>query len=134
MIDHKQGVIILFKMLDIGYVVLIYFILGVTIAKLSDMIYGEYDAEADKDKSIIRLCAEIVGMLWLDLVLFYMVRNIVQWIPSPFHGIYGYDHYRLKELNSMVILFATYIYFQKNLRGKLSDLNERPILYRIPNL
>lgn len=129
MTDHKKdAIILLIKMMDIGYIVLIYFILGITIAKLSDIIYGEYDAEADKDKSTVRLCAEIVGMLWLDLILFYIVRNLVQWIPSPFHGLYGYDHFRLKELNSMVILFATYIYFQTNLRGKLSDLNQRPLL------
>lgn len=127
MTDHKkEAIILLIKIIDIGYIVVIYFILGITIAKLSDTIYGKYDAEADKDKSTIRLCAEIAGMMWLDLVLFYIIRNLVQWIPSPLHGIYGYDHFRLKELNSMVILFATYIYFHENLRGKLTDLNQRP--------
>jgi hypothetical protein len=127
----KEAIILLIKILDIGYIVVIYFILGITIAKLSDSIYGEYDAEVDKDKSTFRLCAEIVGMLWFDLILFYIVRNLVQWIPSPLNGIYGYDHFRLKELNSMVILFATYIYFQTNLRGKLSDLNKRPFFINL---
>jgi hypothetical protein len=136
MTDHKkEAMILLIKIIDIGYIVVIYFILGITIAKLSDTIYGEYNAEVDKDKSTFRLCAEIVSMMWLDLILFYIVRNLVHWIPSPFHGIYGYDHFRLKELNSMVILFATYIYFHANLRGKLTDLNQRPFFINlIPNL
>jgi len=135
MTDHKkEAIILLIKILDIGFIVVIYFILGITIAKLSDTIYGKYNAEVDKDKSTFRLCAEIVSMMWLDLILFYIVRNLVHWIPSPLHGIHGYDHFRLKELNSMVILFATYIYFHSNLRGKLTDLNQRPFFINlIPN-
>jgi hypothetical protein len=121
----KEATFRLIKMSDIGYTVIIYFIIGVTLAKLSDAIYGAYDKETERKKSTLRLCVEIFGMIWLDLIILYVVRNVVEWIPSPFHGLYGYDHFRLKELNGNIVLGATYLYFQNNLRSKLSDLNKR---------
>ena len=121
----KAAIFRLVKMTDMGFTVIIYFIVGVTLAKLSDMIYGIYNEEIDRKKSTFRLCAEIFGMIWLDLIILYLVRNLVEWIPSPFHGVYGYDHFRLKELNGSMVLGATYLYFQNNLRSKLSDLNKR---------
>jgi hypothetical protein len=121
----KEAIFRLIKMTDMGFTVIIYFILGVTLAKLSDIIYGTYDEEIDRQKSTVRLCAEIFGMIWLDLIILYVVRNFVEWIPSPFHGVYGYNHLRLKELNGNIVLGATYLYFQNNLRSKLTDLNKR---------
>jgi hypothetical protein len=46
-------------------------------------------------------------------------------IPSPFHGVAGFDHFRLKELGGSAILGATYVYFQTNLKSKISDLHGR---------
>jgi hypothetical protein len=121
----KEAIFRLIKMSDMGYTVIIYFIIGVILAKLSDAIYGTYHPETERKKSTVRLCAEILGIIWLDLILLYVARNIVEWIPSPFHGFHGYDHFRLKELNGSMVLGATYLYFQNNLRSKLSDLNKR---------
>ena len=121
----REAIFRLIKITDMGFTVIIYFIVGITLAKLSDTIYGTYNPEMERQKSTVRLCAEIFGMIWLDLILLYLIRNLVEWIPSPFHGVYGYDHFRLKELNGNMVLGATYIYFQNNLRSKLSDLNKR---------
>lgn len=121
----KEALFRLTKIIDIGYVVIIYFIIGVSLAKLTDMIFGTYDSEAEQKKSFIRLCAEIIGLIWFNLIVFYVARNVVEWIPSPLHGHYGYDHYRLKELSGAAILGATYVFFQTNLRNKLVDLKAR---------
>jgi hypothetical protein len=121
----KEVIFRLIKITDMGYTVILYFIIGVTLAKLSDAMYGTYDPETEQKKSTARLCAEIFGIIWLDLVLLYLSRNIVEWIPSPFHRFHGYDHFRLKELNGTMVLTATYLYFQNNLRSKLGDLNNR---------
>ena len=77
----KEAIFRLVKMTDMGFTVIIYFIVGVTLAKLSDMIYGTYNQEIDRKKSTVRLCAEIFGMIWLDLIILYLVRNLVEWIP-----------------------------------------------------
>lgn len=121
----KEAILRLIKITDMGFTVIIYFIIGITLAKLSDMIYGTYNKETDRKKSTFRLCVEIFSMIWIDLIIFYLVRNVVEWIPSPFHGVYGYDHFRLKELSGSAVLGVTYVYFQNNLRNKLSDLNKR---------
>jgi hypothetical protein len=108
-----------------GYIVFIYFILGISLAKLSDIIFGKYNKEEEKKKSIIRLAAEIMLMIWTNIIIFYVARNVVQMIPSPFHGVAGFDHFRLKELGGSAILGATYVYFQTNLKSKISDLHGR---------
>jgi hypothetical protein len=113
------------KILDMGYIVFIYFILGISLAKLSDIIFGKYNKEEEKKKSIIRLAAEIMLMIWTNIIIFYVARNVVQMIPSPFHGVAGFDHFRLKELGGSAILGATYVYFQTNLKSKISDLHGR---------
>ena len=46
-------------------------------------------------------------------------------IPSPLHGIAGLDHFRMKELSGSAILGVTYVYFQTNLKSKMSDLHNR---------
>ena len=113
------------KMLDMGYIVFIYFILGIALAKLSDIVFGTYDEKEEKKKSIVRLAAEIMLMIWINLIIFYVARNVVQMIPSPFHKVAGFDHFRLKELSGSAILGATYIYFQTNLKSKIYDLHNR---------
>ena len=113
------------KILDMGYIVIIYFILGIALAKLSDIVFGVYDEKKEKDKSLVQLGAEIMLMIWSNIIIFYVARNFVQMIPSPFHNVAGFDHYRLKELGGSAILGATYIYFQTNLKSKIADLHNR---------
>ena len=113
------------KMLDMGYIVFIYFILGIALAKLSDIIFGVYDEKKEKEKSLVQLGAEIMLMIWTNIIIFYVARNVVQLIPSPFHGVGGYDHFRLKELGGSAILGVTYVYFQTNLKSKITDLHNR---------
>lgn len=38
------------KMLDMGYIVFIYFILGIFLAKISDIIFGNYNEKEEKKK------------------------------------------------------------------------------------
>jgi hypothetical protein len=113
------------KILDMGYIVFIYFILGIALAKLSDIIFGIYDEKEEKKKSTIQLGAEIMLMIWSNIIIFYVARNVVQLIPSPFHNVAGFDHFRLKELGGSAILGVTYVYFQTNLKSKISDLHNR---------
>ena len=124
----KEALFRLIKIIDIGYIVIIYFIMGIILAKITDVFFGPYNPKADEKKSTTWLCIEIIGIIWFNLIIFYIARNFIELIPSPFHGIYGYDHYRLKELSDNAVLAASYIYFQTNLLGKFNDLNKRTTL------
>ena len=103
------------KILDIGYVTLIYFLLAIVIAVFMDKLYGEYNEKDESKKSTLRKTIDLVGMIWLNGVIIYIARNIVPLIPSPFNNINGFKHSRLKELESAYVFDFVLIYTQKNL-------------------
>ena len=103
------------KILDIGYTTLLYFVLAIVIASLMDILYGKYDTEREKQKSVTRKTLDLVGMIWLNGIIIYVVRNIAALIPSPFNGLYGFQHNRLKELDSAYVFDFVLIYNQPNL-------------------
>ena len=113
------------KIMDIGYMVILYFIFGIFLSKITDKLFGGYSQEELKAKSTLRLIMELLVTIWFNMVLFYVARNIMQVIPSPFDGLYGYEHSRLKEVTNTAILGLTYLYFQNGFRIKLDELNLR---------
>ena len=113
------------KIMDMGYMVILYFIFGVVLSKVTDIVFGGYSEKEIKAKSTLRLILELIAMIWFNMVLFYIARNIMQIIPSPFNGLYGYEHSRLKEITDTAILGLTYLYFQNELRSKLTELKRR---------
>ena len=113
------------KIMDIGYMVILYFIFGIFLSKITDSIFGGYDHEEMKAKSTLRLIVEVMATIWFNMIVFYVARNVMQLVPSPFDGLYGYDHSRLKEVTNTAVLGLTYLYFQSGLRGKLIELNIR---------
>jgi|688.fasta_scaffold1487104_2 hypothetical protein len=110
------------KILDIGYTTLLYFVLAIVIASLMDILYGKYDTEREKQKSVTRKTLDLVGMIWLNGIIIYVVRNIAALIPSPFNGLYGFQHNRLKELDSAYVFDFVLIYNQPNLVKRMQIL------------
>ena len=58
----------------------------------------------------------------LSGIIIYLVTNIVELIPSPFNGVCGFEHLRLKELKNGVVFVFVFLYFQKNFKSKLQLL------------
>ena len=121
----REALFRLIKLADIGYIVIIYFVIGILLTKLSNQFIVFDDPKNDKKKSTLRLSFEIICIILMIIVIYYILRNIVELIPSPFHGLYGYDHYRLKELNGVAVLGVTYIYFRDMISNKLDEFNKR---------
>lgn len=113
------------KIMDIGYMVILYFIFGIFLSKITDIIFGGYDEEEMKKKTTFRIIIEVILTLWFNMIIFYVARNVMEIIPSPFDGLYGYEHSRLKEVTNTAILGLTYLYFQTGFRSKLNELNVR---------
>ena len=63
---------------------------------------------------------EVIGMMWLSGTIIYMVRNVVELIPSPFNGFFGFDHLRLKELTNASVFSFIFLYFQAHLKSKIA--------------
>lgn len=109
----------LIKIIDLGFIITIYGIGGLFCAKGLDNLYGNFDIEKEKKKSKIRVIFEMIGMLWLAGIVIYLFRNLMRIIPSPFHKLYGFDHNKVKELESMFIFTYVLFYFQKSLKAKM---------------
>lgn len=108
------------KMIDIGYLTTIYFLLGFGLSLLIDYIL---DGSAIESKSVFRIAIEVIGLLWLNGCVIYIVRNVVEVIPSPFHGWFGLIHgRRISELRSASVFVFALFYYQKSLRKRMNYL------------
>ena len=109
------------KILDIGYTTFIYFLLALIIAILLDKIYGEYDEKKEEKKSVLIRTLELFSMIWLNGIIIYFARNIVELIPSPFNNMYGFEHSRLRELNDAYVFDFVLLYNQENLIKRMES-------------
>ena len=113
------------KILDIGYITSLYFIMGVAVTALLDKLFGDWTLEKDSKKSTVHLGLELIGMSWLFGTTIYLVRNIIELIPSPMSYIplsnsqRKFEHRRVKELSSAtvftLILMGTSYHFKNKL-------------------
>ena len=113
------------KIFDIIFIGILQFLSGFFVAVGIDRILGRIDTEEENMKSTATLFIQILSLIVLFIVLYYIIRNIIQWIPSPFHGISGYDHTKVRELYTAPLLVYALIYYQTNLQAKLKELNDR---------
>jgi len=113
------------KLLDISYLSAIYYIAALYLSVYVDSIYGKFDQAAAEKKSTTRLIAEVCGQIAVMMSVFYIVRNAAEFIPSPFHGIAGLDHYRLKELAGGTIFIIMFMFYQRNFKTRAEYLYNR---------
>jgi len=116
-----EAVIRSLKIFDIGYITSIYFLLGLACAKIIDSFYGKYDPKQEKVKPMFQRGIEIVSMMWISGIIIYIIKNIVEIIPSPIDGIYGFEHTRVKELHSASAFIFIFLYFQAHFKAKVQE-------------
>ena len=101
------------KILDIGIITMIYFGLSLFFSTSTDKFMGKFDKEKESKKSKLLLTFELMFMIWMYGVLIYVVRNIVWAIPFPLDGFHGFEHHRVKELESAMVFTFTFVFFTK---------------------
>jgi hypothetical protein len=107
------------KMLDIGYVTILYFIIAYILGYYLDILFLNIYGNDYENKSKIYLTLEVLLQISMVGIFAYIGRNIIQLIPSPLNGIGGFDHKQLKELSSSAFLLVFIFFFQKNLIEKI---------------
>jgi hypothetical protein len=112
-------------MADIGFITVIYFLSGFILARLFDNYLDKFDKNKEDKKTKFQLVMEIVFFLWINGIAIYIVRNLVELIPSPFNGIYGLKHDLVGELKTAPILEFTLLYYQVHLTDKLKYLYQK---------
>jgi hypothetical protein len=121
---YKTGIIAL-KFLDIFLLSGYYFIAGFFIASAIDFVIGKFSSQNDETKPTWQLFAEAIWYTFVLLVVFYIVRNIIERIPFPFDGLYGFQHSRVKERTGDVIFVFILFYYQEFYVQKLKFLHNR---------
>ena len=92
------------KIIDIGFTVTIYIILGFISARLIDKIEGPVNRKTVQKKPFYRIVLELMLFFWFVGIFWYIARNIVPLIPFPLDGIFGYDHFKLNPYSGASIL------------------------------
>lgn len=115
------------KILDIGYITVLYFTLAYFVAIFVNKIAGKFDEKHANQKSTWLLFIEAMIHMYVMGILIYLLRYVVVQIPSPFHGVKGLDHYALPELKSSFVLSFILLFYQSNLRMKLEYLAKRMV-------
>lgn len=115
------------KFIDILFLSGYYFVAGLLAATLIDFIAGKFSPEQDDQKSTPRLLAEAVLYTFGLLIVFYITRNIIERIPFPLDGLYGFKHSLVKEKSGDVVFVFVLFYFQKYYIEKLQFLHNRLI-------
>jgi len=108
------------KILDIGYISIIYIALALSISKVADNILGEFNEEKEEEKTFLQRSIELCISFWMFGVLIYIVRNIVERIPFPLNGYQGFDHLRVKEVGSAGVFSLAFLMFNSFLKTKVA--------------
>jgi hypothetical protein len=113
------------KIIDIGFVSVYYLLFGLFIAYLFDKALGPFDEKKYDKKSTALILCELGVHFFIIGVVIYLLRNIIERIPSPVEGFGGFQHKRLKEIGGGVVGTTIIIGFQKNLQDKLTYCKNR---------
>lgn len=107
------------KILDIGTITIIYFCFGYICSWGINKLYFSFDPDSAPIKFVLFL--QVCGQLLVIGLLVYILRNLIQLIPFPLDGIYGYQHIKVKELyNGGVALSFGIFYAQDNIKARLN--------------
>lgn len=107
------------KILDIGFITIIYVFIAFFSSVIIDNKLGIFNPKKEDKKSLFRLFMEISLHIYIIGVAIYIIRNIVELIPYPLNGYDGYDHSKLKELGGGVIFIFVFLFYQNYLREKM---------------
>ena len=74
---------------------------------------------------MINIIFTFIIIIWIDGVLIYIARNLIEFIPYPFDNVFGFDHKRVKELGATTAFTFVLLYYQPNLTNMTIYLKNR---------
>ncbi len=117
------------KIIDIAFITFLYGIVALIFAGLLDKYIYKYislqPGVEDKDKTKTILVIETLICLAITGIVAYILRNLLQLVPFPLDGIYGFSHQRVPELKSGNIISVILIFFAYTFRNKMMILQSK---------
>ena len=121
-----QNVLIrLNKMIDIGFITTIYFIMGAIVANIITGFQTKFDSKENDKNTLLKNIFSLVILIWTNGVLIYFARNIIELIPYPFDNYFGFHHKKVKELGAATAFTFVLLYYQPNLNNMMKYLKNR---------
>ena len=115
------------KLIDIGFLTVIYTFLAFLFAKITDKTLGPFDSIKESEKPKWKITIELFILLWIFGLLMYMVRNLVPLIPFPLDGYQGFAHIKVKELHVPIVFSFLYLLVGQHFRAKIQYYYEKII-------
>ena len=112
------------KIVDIGYISALYFTFAIVLANSLDYIIVRLFGDDYESKSKYRLFLELLCQIILTGIVSYIGRNVIQLIPFPLDGLYGFIHMGVKEVSSGSLLTSITAMFQLSLQEKILYLRQ----------
>ena len=113
------------KMIDIGYITTIYFILGAIVANMITKFQTVFNNKEEDKRTVIKSSLSLILLIWINGVLIYFARNLVELIPYPFDNFFGFHHKKVKELGAATAFTFVLLYYQPNLNKMMKYLTVR---------
>jgi hypothetical protein len=107
------------KMIDIGFLTIIYTFFAFFFAKITDKTLGPFNSKAESEKPKWKITIELFILIWIFGLLMYFVRNVVILIPFPLDGFQGFSHIKVKELHIPIIFSFLYLLVGEHFRSKI---------------
>jgi len=125
MYNLKKDIILrTIKIVDISYIVVLYFIVGYLLGYNLDIIFLQIFGNDYKSKSKNVLILEVLLQIMIIGILSYIGRNIVLLIPFPLDGFYGFDHTLVREVRTGSFLTVFLLMFQFHLQDKINYIRK----------
>jgi hypothetical protein len=127
---QNELIIKLIKVLDIFFASFVYICAAFLVSLILDKyFFPKFNEEKEKKKKFIISVFEVCFIVGLIGVISYVIRNLIQMIPFPLDGLYGFKHLMVGEVRSGA-LFSAYVillnsYLQKKLiviKNKFSNI------------
>lgn len=117
------------KIIAIAFVTVIYSFGGILLTTITNkyLINNFYNKTTDEleKKSTSRHLGEITAILALFGILAYIGRNVLQQIPFPLEGVYGFKYMDVKEVSSGTLILWILINFSPILANKIKIIIKR---------
>ena len=123
--NKKEVILRLIKIADIGYVTVLFFAVAIAFANLLDYLFVMWFGKENEKKSTTRILLELLCQIIFTGIFSYLGRNIIHFVSSPFNGLYGFDHFKVKEVNSGALLTMLMVIFQNSLQDKIIYLRTK---------
>ncbi len=117
------------KWVGMMYVSVIQVVIGIVMSKMINKmvppIKKKVETVNDVKKEVsVESMSELIFYSFINLSLLvfanYLMRNIIERIPFPLEGVFGYRHDKLKERYGMIISGFILMYYQDAFRERIT--------------